>query len=122
MQGGSFGEKTKNKLIPKENLFKELSRKDATEIVETLNSIKDGIDSSYRSMDEYLTYLDSKGKGYIKNYVKENQNQVYVTDDVIDASKRARAEQIAYNTTIKQSTMAYKAASIAKKFLQHLVI
>lgn len=119
MQGGSFGNNTKQ-LVPKENLFKELSRENAKEIVQTLNSIKDGTNSSYKSMDEYLTYLDSKGKGYIKNYVKENQNQVYVTDDVIDTSRQARLEQLAYNETIRQSTLAFKAASIAKRIFSTL--
>lgn len=116
MQGGSFGKNASTKqLIPTEKLFKELSNNEAKKIVDTLNSIKDGTNAAFTSMDDYLSYLDREGKGYIKNYVKENQNQVYVTDDVIDASKRARAEQIAYNATIKQSTLAFKAASIAKR-------
>lgn len=103
-------------------MFTELSNIEAKTIVDTLNRIKSGADDTWQTMDGYLAFLNFKGKRYIKNYVKENQNQIYVTDDVINASKRARAEQIAYNATIKQSTMAYKAASIAKKFLQHLVI
>lgn len=115
MQGGSFGEKAKNKLIPYSQMFTELSNNEAKSIVDTLNRIKDGTDENWKSMDGYLTFLDSKGKGYIKNYVKENQNQVYVTDDVIDASRQARLEQIAYNETIRQSTLAFRAASIAKR-------
>ncbi len=116
MQGGSFGKNANAKqLIPTEKLFKELSNNEAKKIVDTLNSIKDGTKAAFTSMDGYLSYLDREGKGYIKNYVKENQNQVYVTDDVIDASKQARAEQIAYNETIRQSTLAFKAASIAKR-------
>ena len=116
MQGGSFSKNASTKqLIPTEKLFKELSNNEAKKIVDTLNSIKDGTNAAFTSMDGYLSYLDREGKGYIKNYVKENQNQVYVTDDVIEASKRARLEQIAYNETIRQSTLAFKAASIAKR-------
>ncbi len=116
MQGGSFGKNASTKqLIPTEKLFKELSNNEAKKIVDTLNSIKDGTNTAFTSMNDYLSYLDRDGKGYIKNYVKENQNQVYVTDDIIDASKKARLEQIAYNETIRQSTLTFKAASIAKR-------
>lgn len=101
-------------------MFTELSNTEAKTIVDTLNRIKSGADDIWQTMDGYLAFLNFKGKGYIKNYVKENQNQIYVTDDVINASKRARAEQIVYNATIKQSTMAYKAASIAKKIFATL--
>lgn len=116
MQGGSFGSK-KAQIIPEESMFKELSSETATEIVGSLNSIKDGTNSAYESMDEYLTYLSKNGKGYITDYVKTNQNQVYITEDVIQASKNARAAQIAQNEAIKQSTISAKAGQIALKGL-----
>ena len=118
MQGGSFGDKSnKPQLIADNNLYKVLSRENASEIVTTLNSIKDGTNSTYQSMDDYLTYLDGKGRGYIKNYVKENQNQIYVTDDVIQASKNARQAQLDHNAAIQASTLSAKAGQIALKGL-----
>ena len=114
MQGASWGNKSnKSQLIADNNLYKELSPENASEIVQTLNSIKDGTNSTYKSMDDYLTYLDNKGRGYIKNYVKENQNQIYITDDVIQASKNARQEQLAHNEAIKATTFSAKAGKIA---------
>ena len=71
MQGGSFSKNASTKqLIPTEKLFKELSNNEAKKIVDTLNSIKDGTNAAFTSMDGYLSYLDREGKGYIKNYVK----------------------------------------------------
>ena len=116
MQSGSFGNNIKQ-LIPEEKMFKELSVGTATEIVESLNGIKNGTNSVYHSMDEYLTYLGKNGKGYIVDYVKANQNQVYITQDVIQASKDARAAQIAQNEAIKASTLSAKAGEIALKGL-----
>ena len=49
MQGGSFGEKAKNKLIPYSQMFTELSNNEAKSIVDTLNRIKDGTDENWRS-------------------------------------------------------------------------
>lgn len=116
MQGGSFGSK-KMQIIPEESMFKELSSETAAEIVGSLNSIKDGTNSAYKSMDEYLTYLSKNGKGYITDYVKTNQNQVYITEDVIQASKDARAAQIAQNEAVKEGTLSFKAGQVALKGL-----
>lgn len=116
MQGGTFGS-SKMQLIPESKMFKELSSETASEIVETLNSIKNGTNSAYDSMDQYLTYLSSNGKSYIKDYVKANQNQVYITEDVIQASKDARATQIAQNEAIKQGSLSAKAGQVALKGL-----
>lgn len=116
MQGGTFGS-SKMQLIPESKMFKELSSETASEIVETLNSIKNGTNSAYDSMDQYLTYLSSNGKPYIKDYVKANQNQVYITEDVIQASKDARAAQIAQNEAIKQGSLSAKAGQVALKGL-----
>lgn len=116
MQGGTFGS-SKMQLIPESKMFKELSSETASEIVETLNSIKNGTNSAYDSMDQYLTYLSSNGKPYIKDYVKANQNQVYITEDVIQASKDARAAQIAQNEAVKEGTLSFKAGQIALKGL-----
>ena len=116
MQGGSFGKKLESKqLIPESKLTQIISKDDATDIVNNLNTIKDKTNETYKSFDEYFTILKKEGQQCVVDYVKENKNQVYVTDDVIDASKKARAEQIAYNETIRQSTLAFKAASIAKR-------
>lgn len=116
MQGGTFGS-YKMQLIPESKMFKELSSETASEIVETLNSIKNGTNSAYNSMDQYLTYLSSNGKSYIKDYVKANQNQVYITEDVIQASKDARAAQIAQNEAVKEGTLSFKAGQVALKGL-----
>lgn len=116
MQGGTFGS-SKMQLIPESKMFKELSSETASEIVETLNSIKNGTNSAYDSMDQYLTYLSSNGKPYIKDYVKANQNQVYITEDVIQASKDARAAQIAQNEAVKEGTLSFKAGQVALKGL-----
>lgn len=116
MQGGTFGS-SKMQLIPESKMFKELSSETASEIVETLNSIKNGTNSAYDSMDQYLTYLSSNGKPYIKDYVKANQNQVYITEDVIQASKNARAAQIAQNEAVKEGTLSFKAGQVALKGL-----
>jgi len=116
MQGGSFGKKLESKqLIPESKLTQIISKDDATDIVNNLNTIKDKTNETYKSFDEYFAILKKEGQQCVVDYVKENKNQVYVTDDVIDASKKARAEQIAYNETIRQSTLAFKAASIAKR-------
>lgn len=116
MQGGSFGKKSESKqLIPESKLTQIISKDDATDIVNNLNTIKDKTNETYKSFDEYFAILKKEGQQCVVDYVKENQNQVYVTDDVIDASRQARAEQIAYNETIRQSTLAFKAASIAKR-------
>ena len=116
MQGGTFGS-SKMQLIPESKMFKELSSETASEIIETLNSIKNGTNSAYDSMDQYLTYLSSNGKPYIKDYVKANQNQVYITEDVIQASKDARAAQIAQNEAVKEGTLSFKAGQVALKGL-----
>lgn len=116
MQGGTFGS-SKMQLIPESKMFKELSSETASEIVETLNSIKNGTNSAYDSMDQYLTYSSSNGKPYIKDYVKANQNQVYITEDVIQASKDARAAQIAQNEAVKEGTLSFKAGQVALKGL-----
>lgn len=116
MQGGTFGS-SKMQLIPESKMFKELSSETASEIVETLNSIKNGTNSAYDSMDQYLTYLSSNGKPYIKDYVKANQNKVYITEDVIQASKDARAAQIAQNEAVKEGTLSFKAGQVALKGL-----
>lgn len=116
MQGGTFGS-SKMQLIPESKMFKELSSETASEIVETLNSIKNGTNSAYDSMDQYLTYLSSNGKPYIKDYVKANQNQVYITEDVIQASKDARAAQIAQNEAVKEGTLSFKAGQVVLKGL-----
>lgn len=116
MQGGTFGS-SKMQLIPESKMFKELSSETASKIVETLNSIKNGTNSAYDSMDQYLTYLSSNGKPYIKDYVKANQNQVYITEDVIQASKDARAAQIAQNEAVKEGTLSFKAGQVALKGL-----
>lgn len=116
MQGGTFGS-SKMQLIPESKMFKELSSETASEIVETLNSIKNGTNSAYDSIDQYLTYLSSNGKPYIKDYVKANQNQVYITEDVIQASKDARAAQIAQNEAVKEGTLSFKAGQVALKGL-----
>ena len=104
-------------LIPENKMFKELSPETASEIVETLNSIKNGTNSAYDSIDQYLTYLSNNGKPYIKDYVKANQNQVYITEDVIQASKDARAAQIAQNEAVKEGTLSFKAGQVALKGL-----
>lgn len=116
MQGGTFGS-SKMQLIPESKMFKELSSETASEKVETLNSIKNGTNSAYDSMDQYLTYLSSNGEPYIKDYVKANQNQVYITEDVIQASKDARAAQIAQNEAVKEGTLSFKAGQVALKGL-----
>ena len=116
MQGGTFGN-SKMQLIPESKMFKELSSETASEIVETLNSIKNGTNSAYDSIDQYLTYLSNNGKPYIKDYVKANQNQVYITEDVIQASKDARAAQIAQNEAVKEGTLSFKAGQVALKGL-----
>lgn len=114
MQGGVISS-SKMQLIPESKIIQELTSLQSKEIVNVLNSIKDGTDSTFSSMDDYLTWLGGKGKGYISDYVAENQNQIYTTEGVIAASKAARDAQIAHNLTIKQSTIAYKAATLAKR-------
>lgn len=116
MQGGTFGN-SKMQLIPESKMFKELSSETASGIVETLNSIKNGTNSAYDSIDQYLTYLSNNGNPYIKDYVKANQNQVYITEDVIQASKDARAAQIAQNEAVKEGTLSLKAGQVALKGL-----
>lgn len=114
MQGGTFSSKT-SELIPDDKLFNILSKAEAKEITDNLDSIIGKTNDSYKTIDDYLTFLSSKGKGYIADYVKENENQVYITEDVIQASKNARAAQIAQNEIIKKSTLSYKLATVATK-------
>lgn len=104
----------KPQLIPTSSMVEELSDIKSKKIVDTLNQIKAGTSKSFNTMDDYFTSLE-KGKGYVADYVKENQNQIYTTQGLIEASKKARAAQIDHNNTIKQSTIAYKAAGLAKK-------
>ena len=107
----------KEQLTPDEQLTKILSDSEASDIVNNLNSIKDQTNDTYTSFDSYFKKLDEKGKGYIADYVKENQNQIYVTEDVIEASERARQKQIAHNEVVQQSTLAFKASKVAMQGL-----
>ena len=107
----------KEQLTPDEQLTKILSDSEASEIVNNLNSIKEKTNETYTSFDSYFTELNKKGQGYIANYVKENQNQIYVTEDVIEASKKAQQNQIAHNEVVQQSTLAFKASKIAMQGL-----
>ncbi len=102
-------------LIPEENLLKVLSPDKANEIVATLDSIKNKTNSQWESMDSYLTFLGKEGKGYIADYVKANQNQIYVTEDVIKASENARNAQLAQNKAIKATTISARAGQVALK-------
>lgn len=114
MQGGIFSSK-KSELIPDNKLFNILSKDEAKEIADNLDGIIGKTNDSYKTMDDYLTFLSGEGKGYIADYVKENENQVYITEDVIQASKNARAAQLAQNEIIRQSTLSYKLATVATK-------
>ena len=116
MQGGTFGS-SKKQLIPENELTKIISNDEAKSIVDTLNSINNKTNETWDSTDSYLTFLKGKGKGYVTDYVKANQSQVYITEDVIQASKDARAAQIAQNEAIKQSTISAKAGQVALKGL-----
>lgn len=114
MQGGTFGS-SKKQLIPENELTKIISNDEAKSIVDTLNSINDKTNETWDSTDSYLTFLKGKGKGYVTDYVKTNQNQVYITEDVIQASKDARAAQIAQNEAVKEGTLSFKAGQVALK-------
>lgn len=116
MQGGTFGS-SKKQLIPENELTKIISNDEAKSIVDTLNSINDKTNETWDSTDSYLTFLKGKGKGYVTDYVKTNQNQVYITEDVIQASKDARAAQIAQNEAVKEGTLSFKAGQVALKGL-----
>lgn len=116
MQGGTFGS-SKMQLIPESKMFKELSPETASDIVANLNSIKDETNASYKSFDQYFNILKTKGQAYVADYVKANQNQVYITEDVIQASKDARAAQIAQNEAVKEGTLSFKAGQVALKGL-----
>lgn len=116
MQGGTFGS-SKKQLIPENELTKIISNDEAKSIVDTLNSINDKTNETWDSTDSYLTFLKGKGKGYVTDYVKTNQNQVYITEDVIQASKDARATQIAQNEAVKEGTLSFKAGQVALKGL-----
>ena len=116
MQGGTFGS-SKKQLIPENELTKIISNDEAKSIVDTLNSINDKTNETWDSTDSYLTFLKDKGKGYVTDYVKANQNQVYITEDVIQASKDARAAQIAQNEAVKEGTLSFKAGQVALKGL-----
>lgn len=83
-------QKVKNSIIPESEMFEILSETEGKKIVGTLNEIRDGTSTSHKSMDDYLTWLGGKGKGYISDYVAENQNQIYTTEGVIASSKAAR--------------------------------
>lgn len=116
MQGGTFGS-SKKQLIPENELTKIISNDEAKSIVDTLNSINDKTKETWDSTDSYLTFLKEKGKGYVTDYVKANQNQVYITEDVIQASKDARAAQIAQNEAVKEGTLSFKAGQVTLKGL-----
>lgn len=91
-----------------------ITPEDASTIVDNLNKIRNNVNESYTSFDDYFKKLDIDGQLSVKNYVKENQNQIYTTEGVIASSQAARDAQIAQNTAIEQSTFAYKAAAVAK--------
>ncbi len=91
-----------------------ISPEDASTIVDNLNKIRNNVNESYTSFDDYFKKLDIDGQSSVRNYVKENQNQIYTTEGVIASSQAARDVQIAQNTAIEQSTLAYKAAAVAK--------
>lgn len=116
MQGGIF-RNNKMQLISEDNLTEIVSNEDASAIVSNLNSIKDGTNETYKSFDEYFKILKIDGKDYVADYVKANQNQVYITEDVIQASKDARAAQIAQNEAVKEGTLSFKAGQVALKGL-----
>ena len=82
-----------------------------------MNTIKEGTNASYESFDEYFNILKTKGQGYVADYVKANQNQVYITKDVIKASENARKVQLDFNESIKRNTLSAKAGQVALKGL-----
>lgn len=112
-----FNDKRNLQIIPDNKLTEIIPKQEASDIVEHLNKIKDGTDTSFQSFDQYFSLLKEKSKSYIADYVKANQSQVYVTEDVIQASKNARAAQIAQNETMKAQTFSAKAGSVALKTL-----
>ena len=99
-------------MIPEDNLSQIINPVEAKKIVDTLDSIKNKTNESGLSMDNYLTLLKKNGQDYVADYVKENKNQVYITEDVIDASKKARKAQENHNAAIKADTLSAKAANI----------
>ena len=116
MQGGSL-KNNKKQLIPENRLIGILSPEMASDIVSNLNTIKEGTNASYESFDEYFNILKTKGQGYVADYVKANQNQIYITKDVIKASENARKVQLDFNESIKQNTLSAKAGQVALKGL-----
>lgn len=100
-----------SQLIPEANLTKVLSFDEASRQLEDFNRhvIQGGM-----SLDTYFK-LYQNGNTFLKKYVTTTEQQAQSTQGLIKASEGARAAQIAHNEAVRQSTLAFKAASIAKR-------
>lgn len=112
MSGGADGRKAKRtQLISEEFLQKELSFDDAKTQLEEFNK---HVTQGGMKLDDYFSTYQ-KGNTLLRNYVTTTEAQQQSTQGLINASRIAREEQLAHNEAIKQSTLAYKAASLAKR-------
>ena len=110
MAGGKLGS-NKPQTIPETNLTKVLSFDEARKQLEDFNRhvVQGGM-----SLDTYFKQYQN-GNTVLKTYVTTTDQQSQSIQGLVKASEKARAAQIAHNEVIRQSTLAFKAASVAKR-------
>ena len=110
MAGGKLGS-NKPQIIPETNLTKVLSFDEARKQLEDFNRhvVQGGM-----SLDTYFKQYQN-GNTVLKTYVTTTDQQSQSIQGLVKASEKARAAQIAHNEVIRQSTLAFKAASVAKR-------
>jgi chromosome segregation ATPase len=94
--------------------FVDLDNSKASNLLKSLQEIEVASKTNTSVWQEYFSTL-SDGQKWQIEFVKNNNLQKASTDDLVKANQQARASALAYNETIKQSTLAFKAASIAKR-------
>lgn len=100
-------------IIPESELIKELTFDEAKQQLEDFN--KCVIDGG-QNLEDYFTGAKA-GNTVLKNYVTTTEKQMQSTQGLIEASKQARAAQIAQNEAIKASTLSAKASKLALQAL-----
>ena len=103
--------RSKPQTIPETNLTKVLSFDEARKQLEDFNRhvVQGGM-----SLDTYFKQYQN-GNTVLKTYVTTTDQQSQSIQGLVKASEKARAAQIAHNEVIRQSTLAFKAASVAKR-------
>ena len=95
----------KTQIIPDENLIKELSFDEAKKILDSFN--KSVVNGSL-SLEQYFKECQD-GNDILRTYITTTDQQNLSAQGLVNASKEARAAQIAQNEAIKNTTVSAQA-------------